>query len=42
MNIKASVIDLIQKRKARHALPRELYIEPEVFRQDLEQIWHKD
>ncbi|WP_338495694.1 aromatic ring-hydroxylating dioxygenase subunit alpha [Pseudomonas sp. WP18] len=42
MNIKASVIDLIQKRKARHALPRELYIEPEVFHQDLEQIWHKD
>jgi glycine betaine catabolism A len=42
MNIKASVIDLIKKRKARHALPRELYIEPEVFRQDLEQIWHKD
>ncbi len=42
MNTKASVIDLIQKRKARHALPRELYIEPEVFRQDLEQIWHKD
>lgn len=42
MNTKASVIDLIQKRKTRHALPRELYIEPEVFRQDLEQIWHKD
>jgi Rieske 2Fe-2S family protein len=42
MNIRTSVIDLIQKRKARHALPRELYIEPEVFRQDLEQIWHKD
>ncbi|MCI0994862.1 aromatic ring-hydroxylating dioxygenase subunit alpha [Pseudomonas corrugata] len=42
MNKPTSVIDLIQKRKARHALPRELYIEPEVFRQDLEQIWHKD
>ncbi|WP_458129743.1 aromatic ring-hydroxylating oxygenase subunit alpha [Pseudomonas sp. Z2-11] len=42
MNIRTSVIDLIQKRKARHAIPRELYIEPEVFRQDLEQIWHKD
>ncbi|WP_434674009.1 aromatic ring-hydroxylating oxygenase subunit alpha [Pseudomonas sp. R1-15] len=42
MNIRTSVIDLIKKRKARHALPRELYIEPEVFRQDLEQIWHKD
>lgn len=42
MNTKASVIGLIEKRKARHALPRELYIEPEVFRQDLEQIWHKD
>ncbi|WP_434652831.1 aromatic ring-hydroxylating dioxygenase subunit alpha [Pseudomonas sp. R3-56] len=42
MNIRTSVTDLIQKRKARHALPRELYIEPEVFRQDLEQIWHKD
>ncbi|MBC3382690.1 aromatic ring-hydroxylating dioxygenase subunit alpha [Pseudomonas sp. SWRI179] len=42
MNTKACVTDLIKKRKARHALPRELYIEPEVFRQDLEQIWHKD
>jgi len=42
MNSKDSVIDLIQKRKARHALPRELYMDPEVYRQDLEHIWHKD
>lgn len=42
MNSKESVMGLIQKRKARHALPRELYLEPEVYRQDLEQIWHKD
>lgn len=37
-----SVMDLIQKRRPRHALPRELYIDPEVYRQDLQQIWHKD
>lgn len=37
-----SVMALIQKRRPRHALPRELYIDPEVYRQDLQQIWHKD
>ena len=42
MNSQQSVVGLIQKRKARHALPRELYIDNEVYRQDLEQIWHKD
>nr|WP_314872630.1 aromatic ring-hydroxylating dioxygenase subunit alpha [uncultured Pseudomonas sp.] len=42
MNSQQSVVGLIQKRKARHALPRELYIDNEVYRQDLEHIWHKD
>lgn len=37
-----SVIGLIQQRKPRHALPRELYIEADVYRSDLEQIWHRD
>ncbi|WP_040263622.1 aromatic ring-hydroxylating oxygenase subunit alpha [Pseudomonas massiliensis] len=42
MNSTQAVIDLIAKRKPRHALPRELYSAPEVYRQDLEQIWHRD
>lgn len=37
-----TVIDLISRRKPRHSLPRELYISPQVYRQDLEQLWHKD
>lgn len=37
-----SVIDMIAQRKPRHSLPRELYSHPDVYRQDLEQIWHKD
>ncbi|MBD8120427.1 aromatic ring-hydroxylating dioxygenase subunit alpha [Pseudomonas lutea] len=42
MDTKSSVAKLIAQRKPRHALPRELYSNPEVYRQDLEQIWHKD
>ncbi|MEN5036513.1 aromatic ring-hydroxylating dioxygenase subunit alpha [Pseudomonas sp. TWI929] len=42
MNSNESVIGLINQRKPRHVLPRELYLDPEVYRQDLEQIWHKD
>ncbi|GGJ93756.1 aromatic ring-hydroxylating oxygenase subunit alpha [Pseudomonas matsuisoli] len=42
MNNTSYVADLIAKRRARHALPRELYSDPEVYRQDLEQLWHKD
>nr|WP_232924714.1 aromatic ring-hydroxylating dioxygenase subunit alpha [Pseudomonas cichorii] len=33
---------MIARRKPRHALPRELYSDPNVYQQDLDQIWHKD
>jgi Rieske 2Fe-2S family protein len=42
VNIKSAVSKLIAKRKPRHALPRELYSDPGVYQQDLDQIWHKD
>ncbi|MBI6855572.1 aromatic ring-hydroxylating dioxygenase subunit alpha [Pseudomonas cichorii] len=42
MNIKSAVSKLIARRKPRHALPRELYSDPNVYQQDLDQIWHKD
>lgn len=42
MNSNESVIGLIKQRKPRHVLPRELYLDPEVYRQDLEHIWHKE
>ena len=42
MDKKAAVLDLIRQRKARHALPRAVYSDPEVYRQDLEQLWHKE
>lgn len=37
-----AVIDLIAQRQPRHSLPRELYSDPDVYRQDLEQLWHRD
>lgn len=42
MDTRSSVAKLVAQRKPRHALPRELYSNPEVYKQDLEQIWHKD
>jgi Rieske 2Fe-2S family protein len=35
-------LGLVQQRKMRHALPRELYLDPDVYRDDLDQIWHKE
>jgi Rieske 2Fe-2S family protein len=42
MNNNAAVLDLIRQRKERHALPGAAYSAPEVYRQDLEQIWHRE
>jgi len=42
VDTRSSVAKLVAQRKPRHALPRELYSNPEVYKQDLEQIWHKD
>jgi Rieske 2Fe-2S family protein len=42
VDTKSAVAKLIAQRKPRHALPRELYSNPDVYQQDLEQIWHKD
>ncbi|WP_271408685.1 aromatic ring-hydroxylating oxygenase subunit alpha [Pseudomonas sp. Q1-7] len=41
MDNKTAVLNLIRQRKERHALPRAAYSDAEVYRQDLEQIWHK-
>ncbi|MCV6609462.1 MAG: aromatic ring-hydroxylating dioxygenase subunit alpha [Amphritea sp.] len=40
MTSKIKTLELINQRKPRHALSRELYRDEEVYRQDLEQIWH--
>ncbi|MFC5696006.1 aromatic ring-hydroxylating dioxygenase subunit alpha [Pseudomonas sp. GCM10022186] len=42
MDKNTAVLALIRQRKERHALPRAVYSDPEVYRQDLEQIWHKE
>lgn len=42
MTSKIKTLDLINQRKPRHALSRELYRNEEVYQQDLEQIWHKE
>lgn len=42
MNPQASPLELIRQRQPRHALTRELYTDPEVYRADLAQIWHKE
>jgi len=38
----SKTLDLILDRQPRHTLPRELYIDDDVFQDDLDQIWHKD
>lgn len=35
-------LSLIRQRQPRHVLPRELYSDPDVYRDDLAQIWHKE
>jgi Rieske 2Fe-2S family protein len=42
MTTKAQVLELVNLRKPRHAFTRELYRDDVVFRQDLEEIWHKE
>ncbi|MDH4564106.1 aromatic ring-hydroxylating dioxygenase subunit alpha [Pseudomonas sp. BN411] len=42
MNNNAAVLDLIRQRKERHALPGAAYSDSEVYRQDLERIWHRE
>ncbi|SBS32192.1 Anthranilate 1,2-dioxygenase large subunit [Marinomonas aquimarina] len=42
MSSQKTTLDLINERKPRHALSRELYTEEAVFQQDLAQIWHKE
>ncbi len=42
MTSKTKTLELINERKARYALSRELYRDEEVYQQDLEQIWHKE
>jgi len=38
----AAVLDLIKQRKPQHGLPGAVYLDPDVYRQDLEQIWHRE
>lgn len=42
MSNKIKTLDLVQQRKPRHALPRGLYADHDVYREDLEQLWHKE
>ncbi|WP_024302079.1 aromatic ring-hydroxylating dioxygenase subunit alpha [Pseudogulbenkiania sp. MAI-1] len=42
MSNQTKTLALIQQRKPRHVLSRELYIDPDVYRDDLAQIWHKE
>ncbi|MCV6591046.1 MAG: aromatic ring-hydroxylating dioxygenase subunit alpha [Marinobacterium sp.] len=42
MTSKAKTLELINQRKPRHALSRDLYRDEEVYQQDLDQIWHKE
>ncbi|MBQ0757052.1 MAG: aromatic ring-hydroxylating dioxygenase subunit alpha [Amphritea sp.] len=42
MTSKIKTLELINQRKPRHALTREIYRDEEVYKQDLEQIWHKE
>ncbi|AVZ17456.1 aromatic ring-hydroxylating dioxygenase subunit alpha [Pseudomonas aeruginosa] len=42
MNNRTDVLALIRQRKEQHGLPSAAYKDPEVYRQDLEQIWHKE
>ncbi|MDL2192859.1 aromatic ring-hydroxylating dioxygenase subunit alpha [Cobetia sp. LC6] len=42
MTHKAQTLDFVQQRKARHALPSELYSDADVYRDDLAHLWHKE
>lgn len=42
MTSKTKTLALINQRKPRHALTREIYRDQAVYQQDLEQIWHKE
>ncbi|MEE4138525.1 aromatic ring-hydroxylating dioxygenase subunit alpha [Pseudomonas viridiflava] len=42
MDTRSTVSKLIAQRKRRHALPQALYSHPDVYQQDLDQLWHKD
>ncbi|SCK29587.1 aromatic ring-hydroxylating dioxygenase subunit alpha [Vogesella sp. LIG4] len=42
MSNAAKTLAYLQQRKPRHVLSRELYIDPDVYRDDLAQIWHKE
>ncbi|MGQ7248742.1 aromatic ring-hydroxylating oxygenase subunit alpha [Halomonas sp. V046] len=39
---KQQVLSLLQRTKSAHTLERELYLDDVVYRQDLEQIWHRE
>ncbi|MDR0211004.1 MAG: aromatic ring-hydroxylating dioxygenase subunit alpha [Pseudomonas putida] len=42
MSKNTDVLALIRQRKAQHGLPGAVYSDAEVYRQDLEQIWHRE
>jgi len=42
VNNQNRTLGFVQQRQARHALPRELYGDPEVYRDDLAHLWHKE
>ncbi|WP_163830815.1 aromatic ring-hydroxylating oxygenase subunit alpha [Spartinivicinus ruber] len=42
MTSKSATLSLINQRKPRHGLSRELYLSSAVFQDDLEQIWHQE
>lgn len=42
MKQKITTLELIRQRQPHHALTRELYSDAEVYRADLEQIWHRE
>lgn len=42
MHQHTTVLDLIKQRKAQHGLPGAVYVDPDAYRQDLEQIWHRE
>ncbi|WP_285360115.1 aromatic ring-hydroxylating dioxygenase subunit alpha [Pseudomonas sp. fls2-241-TYG-175] len=42
MDTRSTVSKLIAQREPRHALPQALYSHPDVYQQDLDQLWHKD
>ena len=42
MTSRIKTLELINQRKPRHALTREIYRDEDVYQQDLQQIWHKE